>query len=70
MQSQPEKLGEKLLVPEEVAEMLSVSRVTVVRFAKAGRIPALKLGKVYRFSRTAIQNWVSAQMRPASSSGS
>jgi excisionase family DNA binding protein len=58
---QPEKLVEKLLVPEQVAEMMSISRVTVLRLAKAKRIPALKLGKVYRFSQTAIQNWVSAQ---------
>ncbi len=53
---------EKLLLPEEVAEMLSLSRITVMRLAKSGRIPALKLGKVYRFSRAAIQEWLSAQV--------
>ena len=52
---------EKLLLPDEVAEMMSLSRITVMRLAKAGRIPALKLGKVYRFSRVAIQEWLSAQ---------
>ena len=49
---------EKLLLPEEVAEMLSISRVTIMRWAKNGRIPALKLGKCYRFSRVAIEKWV------------
>ena len=63
----PLQQPEKLLLPEQVADMLSLSRVTVLRLAKRKQIPAVKLGKVYRFGRAAIENWVSAQQTATAS---
>ncbi len=37
---------QSLLTPEEVAAMLGVSRLFVIRQSRAGKIPAIKLGKV------------------------
>lgn len=36
---------EKLLSPEEVAEVLGVSRLTVVRWVRSGKLKGQKLGK-------------------------
>ena len=38
----------------EVAEWLGVPEYTVTREAREGRLPARKVGKGWRFSRTAI----------------
>jgi excisionase family DNA binding protein len=61
----PTSQVEKLLLPEEVAHLMTVSRITVLRLAKAGRIPAIRVGKVYRFSRAAIEAWLSSQLATA-----
>ena len=40
----------ELMTPSEVAERLSVSRVTVANYTKAGRIPyAVKIGRTFRY---------------------
>lgn len=45
----------ELLNAREVAEMLSVSRTHVLKMAKAGVIPSIKLGCAWRFRRDAIE---------------
>jgi excisionase family DNA binding protein len=49
---------EKLLTPEDVAELLGKPRLFVVRQARNGDIPAIKLGKAWRFRRTTIEAWL------------
>lgn len=51
---------EVLTVPE-VAKLLSLSEITVYRLAKLGKIPARKVGRCWRFSRQAIEKWLSCQ---------
>jgi excisionase family DNA binding protein len=41
----------EFLLPEEVASLLQVSRLSVLRWAKSGDLPAIKLGFVGRLSR-------------------
>jgi len=38
----------KLLRPEEVAELLQVSRRTVVRWLKEGRLKGVRVGRLWR----------------------
>lgn len=52
---------ERLLTPDEVAEVLSLSRELVIKQARSGRIPAIKLGKAWRFRLPAIEQWVQEQ---------
>jgi excisionase family DNA binding protein len=52
---------QRLLLPEEVAEILGLSRVTVMRQAKAGTLPSVRIGKVFRFRRATIDRWVEAR---------
>ena len=39
---------------DTLAEWLGVERLTVVRMARQGRLPGRKVGKEWRFSRSAI----------------
>ena len=44
------KLEHSLVGPEVIADLLKVSRNTVLNWAKSGKIPAIRVGKTYRFS--------------------
>ena len=48
--SKPEPVQDRFLSTEEIGELLHVSRVTVFRYMKAGKIQALKLGRRNLFS--------------------
>ncbi|TMC00018.1 MAG: helix-turn-helix domain-containing protein [Chloroflexi bacterium] len=41
-------MNEKLLTPEQVAERLQVTERTVYGWLRRGRLPALKLGRLWR----------------------
>ena len=47
-----------VLTPEEVGEILGVSRKTVTRWALAGAIPAHRAGLGWRFYRQEIDDWL------------
>lgn len=48
----------RLLTPEDVAEMLGVSRRTVTRMAAAGELPAVRIGSQWRFREQTVRAWV------------
>ncbi|MCQ2573159.1 MAG: PTS sugar transporter subunit IIA [Treponema sp.] len=54
-------LGEILTI-EEVAKYLRVSERTVYDWAQKGEIPAGKIGTVWRFKKTEVENWVNARL--------
>lgn len=42
----------EILTVEQAADLMQVHRITVYRYIREGRLPAVKLGKIYRlFSR-------------------
>lgn len=45
------------LTAKEVAEYLKVDIMTIYRLAKEGRVPASKIGHLWRFKRTEIDEW-------------
>ena len=59
---------QQLLTPDEVAVLLGVPRLFVIRASRSGRIPAIKLGKSYRYRATTIDTWLREQESAASSS--
>jgi excisionase family DNA binding protein len=54
---QIEKIS-RALTAVEVAEYLSVSRITIFRMAKAGRIPSFRIGTCVRFDPRAVASWL------------
>lgn len=45
---------------EDVAEMLRINKSTVYRMAKAGRIPATRVGRQWRFRLSALEEFLDA----------
>jgi excisionase family DNA binding protein len=48
----------EILAPQEAADLLRVSLLTVQRQAKAGRLPGRRVGKEWRFSSSVLLEWV------------
>ena len=48
----------EILTPQEAADLLRVSLLTVQRQAKAGRLPGRRVGKEWRFSRSVLLEWI------------
>ena len=54
---------ERLLTTDEVAEYLRLNRETVLRKARKGEIPAIKMGyRSYRFHKDQIDEWLRAKV--------
>jgi excisionase family DNA binding protein len=49
---------ERLLIAEEVAGILRVSKDRVYELARSGVIPCVRLGRQIRFSNTALNDWI------------
>lgn len=53
--------GESLVTPKEVAAHLSVSESWVAEQARVGNLPALKLGRSWRFRMGEVEAWLTAK---------
>src|SRR5215212_3718485 len=54
-------MDESFLNTEEVLEYLQVNLRTVYRLIKAGKIPAVRVGRQWRFRKTDIDGWLDSQ---------
>lgn len=61
-------IDESFLTTEEVLEYLQVNLRTVYRLIKAGKIPAVRVGRQWRFRKRDIDVWLETQ-RPRSGRG-
>ena len=43
---------------EKLAKLLGVSKITIFKLAKAGRIPSFRIGTCVRFDRRAVAKWL------------
>jgi len=50
----------KIMTVKEVAEHLHISRLTIYKMVKNGRMPAFRIGTDYRFDAEAIDRWTKA----------
>jgi excisionase family DNA binding protein len=53
------------LTPQEVADLLRVSSMTVYRLIKAGELSAVRVGKAYRISEDDIDRYLAARYTEA-----
>jgi excisionase family DNA binding protein len=59
-----------MLTAKEVQEMLQVDRSTIYRMAESGRLPAMKVGKQWRFPVEQVESWLQLQIEVGSHPGS
>jgi excisionase family DNA binding protein len=50
-------MEEEIMTTKEVAEYLRLAEATVYKLARDGNIPAMKLGRAWRFKRDLIDEW-------------
>ena len=46
------------LTADDLAKLLAVSRITIFKQAKAGRIPSFRIGSSVRFCPNAVAKWL------------
>ena len=52
----------EILTLEEVAQYLRLKPQTIYKWAQEKRIPAVKLGKEWRFRRSILDRWLDEQI--------
>ena len=60
--SGPDTPDHEILTLEEVAHYLRLKPQTIYKWANERRIPAVKLGKEWRFRRSILDRWLDGQM--------
>jgi excisionase family DNA binding protein len=68
MQHGQHQQDDRLLTTRDVQALVNVDRSTIYRMAEDGRIPAIKVGRQWRFPERAIRSWLAGD-RPDTPSG-
>ncbi len=55
---------DQVMTVDQVAAYLQLNRLTVYRYVREGKIPASKIGKVYRILRADVDRFLEAQKVP------
>lgn len=50
---------------QEVAAYLKINQATAYHWAQAGRLPGIKIGRIWRFRRSDIDAWLDKKMYQA-----
>ena len=51
------------LTAKQVAEYLQVKPLTIYQWAREDKIPAIKIGRIWRFKKEAIDTFLEEQLR-------
>ena len=55
-----EDIMAEIMTTREVAKYLKLHEITICKYAAEGKIPAIRIGRVWRFDKTAIDKWISS----------
>lgn len=50
-----------VMTAQEVASYLRISQATVYKLARSGEIPAVRLGRSWRFRRDLLEKWLESE---------
>jgi excisionase family DNA binding protein len=48
----------QIMTTKEMAEYLKLHEITICKYAGEGRIPAIRIGRVWRFDKDVIDDWI------------
>jgi len=51
----------ELLTPQELSKILKLHPFTVTRLAREGKLPAFKVGGIWRFRKDQFEEWIGAR---------
>jgi excisionase family DNA binding protein len=49
----------EIMTTKEIAKYLRLHEITVCKHAAEGKMPAVRVGRVWRFDKEAIDKWIS-----------
>ena len=53
----------EILTTKEACALLKTKRLTLYKLVKAGDIPAFRMGRAWKFERTAIETWIKKRLQ-------
>ncbi len=48
----------EVMTTKEIAKYLKLHEITICKLSKEGKIPSLRIGRVWRFDKQAIDQWI------------
>jgi excisionase family DNA binding protein len=48
----------EIMTTKELAAYLKLHEITICKYAASGVIPAIRIGRVWRFDKEEIDNWI------------
>ncbi|UCB51224.1 MAG: helix-turn-helix domain-containing protein [Deltaproteobacteria bacterium] len=48
----------QIMTTKEVAKYLKLHEITICKLSKEGKIPSFRIGKVWRFDKEVIDEWI------------
>ena len=52
----------EILTVQEVCEYLRIAKPTLYRYVRSGELPGFKMGKMWKFHRETIDQWVQTKV--------
>ena len=59
----------QIMTTKELAKYLKPHEITICKYAAEGRIPAIRIGRVWRFDKDAIDKWIAEGTPPLNKAG-
>jgi excisionase family DNA binding protein len=50
----------QIMTTKDVSEYLKLDEITICKYAAQGKLPAIRIGRVWRFDKDVIDSWISA----------
>jgi excisionase family DNA binding protein len=51
----------EIMTTKELAAYLRLHEIIICKYASEGRIPAVRIGRVWRFDKDAIDRWIAGE---------
>ena len=52
-----------IMTTREIAEYLKLHQITVCKLSKEGKIPAIRIGRVWRYDKDKIDAWITGSQK-------
>lgn len=59
-----DKQADDVMTIDELAAYLKLSKSSLYQFARAGKVPGVKIGEQWRFQKSAIDEWMRSGAAP------
>ena len=48
----------QIMTTNEIAEYLKLHPITIIKYAREGKIPATRIGRVWRYDKELVDRWI------------